>query len=43
MLSDLLDREGNVYINDVSIGTPDIEEHDYLLHEVFTRLKNHNF
>lgn len=43
LLGDLLEQGVNVYIDDVSIGTPDVEKHDYLLDQVFERLHKHNF
>lgn len=43
LLGDLLDKGVSVYIDDVSIGAPDIETHDRLLYQVFERLERHNF
>lgn len=42
-LMDLLGNGVSVYIDDVTIAAETIEEHDQLLEEVFTRLKNANF
>lgn len=43
LLDELLEQGVNVFVDDVSIGTPDIQRHDYLLNEVFTRLRKHKF
>ena len=39
LFSDLLDREGVAFIDDVLIYSSTIEEHELLLKAIFTRLK----